>query len=292
MDTAGQQKILGYFIEEAKEHLETIEQGIAELAEVTEDPERINEMFRAAHSVKGGSAMLGYTSIQKAAHRLEDAFKLLTEHEIKVNQHLESLFFKGYDVLQEQIELLQSPLGLSDEDAEKITKTAEPHFAKLQEYLNKLINGEVGDEATVEVATELANQAKELLQQMLKLFQGKSTPTARKQLQGICYRLSQLAPQEKTWQILAKTAHKAVGNPKYSHHTLAPIIIKELKRGSDLLCLGQASKIEPSPSLKRLAAAKCPQVLLPVEPKAAAKILLQHFNRQQLSQISKLLSSS
>ncbi|WP_339367278.1 Hpt domain-containing protein, partial [Picosynechococcus sp. PCC 7002] len=56
MDAASQQKILGYFIEEAKEHLETLEQGILELSEVVDDTERVNELFRAAHSVKGGAA--------------------------------------------------------------------------------------------------------------------------------------------------------------------------------------------------------------------------------------------
>ena len=58
-----QQKILGYFIEEAKEHLETLERGILDLSAVIEDQERVNEMFRAAHSVKGGAAMLGYSGI-------------------------------------------------------------------------------------------------------------------------------------------------------------------------------------------------------------------------------------
>ena len=79
MDTANQQRILGYFIEEAKEHLQTLEQGILQLATSVRDAETVNEMFRAAHSVKGGAAMLGYTSIQKTAHRLEDSFKILKE---------------------------------------------------------------------------------------------------------------------------------------------------------------------------------------------------------------------
>jgi chemotaxis protein histidine kinase CheA len=73
LDAANAQRILGYFIEEAKEHLETLEKGILDLSNMANDSEQVNEMFRAAHSVKGGAAMLGYTSIQKTAHRLEDA---------------------------------------------------------------------------------------------------------------------------------------------------------------------------------------------------------------------------
>ena len=298
MDTASQQKILGYFIEEALEHLETIEKGISELSSVTQDPERLNEMFRAAHSIKGGAAMLGYTSIQKTSHRLEDAFKLLREHQVAVDQQLESLFFKGYDALQELVELLQSAFGLSDENATRITTAAEPNFVQLQDYLNRLISGQGAEipkvntaESPANASEQLATQAKILLKEMLQLFKQKSTPATRKQLQNICVRLSKLAPQEKTWENLAKTAYRAIANPKSSYLVLAPIIIQELKLGSDLLCLNRASEIVPGASLKRLASSKCPQVLIPVEPKGAAKTLVQNFNKQQLLQIVKLIGA-
>jgi len=64
LDSANDQKILGYFIEEAKEHLETLEHGILDLGNLVNNHEQMNEMFRAAHSVKAGAAMLGYSSIQ------------------------------------------------------------------------------------------------------------------------------------------------------------------------------------------------------------------------------------
>ena len=64
-----QQRIMGYFIEEAKDHLNTIEQGLLNLQSTVEDPEMVNEVFRAAHSVKGGAAMLGIDSMHKTAHR-------------------------------------------------------------------------------------------------------------------------------------------------------------------------------------------------------------------------------
>ena len=63
-----QKRILGYFIEEAKDHLNTIEQGLLNLQTTIEDAEMVNEVFRAAHSVKGGAAMLGLHSIQRTSH--------------------------------------------------------------------------------------------------------------------------------------------------------------------------------------------------------------------------------
>lgn len=74
-----QQRIMGYFIEEAKDHLNTIEQGLLNLQATIADPEMASEVFRAAHSVKGGAAMLGLDSIQHTSHRLEDYFKVLKE---------------------------------------------------------------------------------------------------------------------------------------------------------------------------------------------------------------------
>ena len=81
-----QQRIVGYFIEEAKDYLTTIEQGLMNLQGTIEDPELMDEVFRAAHSIKGGAGMLEFESIQQAAHRIEDFFKVLKEHPTHFHQ--------------------------------------------------------------------------------------------------------------------------------------------------------------------------------------------------------------
>lgn len=53
MNEEAQKRILNYFIEEARDHLATIEQGLLSLRDTVGDPEQINELFRAAHSIKG-----------------------------------------------------------------------------------------------------------------------------------------------------------------------------------------------------------------------------------------------
>lgn len=70
-----QQRILGYFIEEAKDHLVTIEQGLLNLQTTLKDAEMVNDLFRAAHSVKGGAAMLGISSILRISHRFESTLR-------------------------------------------------------------------------------------------------------------------------------------------------------------------------------------------------------------------------
>ncbi|MBZ8183169.1 Hpt domain-containing protein [Oscillatoria salina] len=296
MDANQQQKILGYFIEEAKEHLETLEQGILDLSSLVEDPERVDDMFRAAHSIKGGGAMLGYSTIQKTAHRLEDALKVLKEQKISVDKKLETLFFNGYDALKDLIDELQSPFGLRDEKGQEIVANAQPNFVELQNHLNQLVGGEgklvsLEQDTVTGVIPEIASQGREILKQMLQLLKGKSSSESRQKLQKLCDRLAKLNQDEENWVKLTQIAKKAIANPKHSYRTLAPVIIKDLKIGCDLLHCGRSSEIAASHSLQQLATTKLPQVLIPVEPKSAAKTLQNSFNKQQLAQLVQLLAA-
>jgi chemotaxis protein histidine kinase CheA len=168
VDAGNQQRILGYFIEEAKEHLDTLEKGLLDLRSVVQDSERVNEMFRAAHSVKGGAAMLGFSSIQKTAHRLEDSFKILKETEVKVDEKLETLFLLACDTLKDLLEQLQGPFGLREEEAERIMQEAEPNFVKLQNYLDRLVNG-TPEPATATAPTPAGNKAQPSLPRILPI---------------------------------------------------------------------------------------------------------------------------
>jgi type IV pili sensor histidine kinase/response regulator len=294
-----QQKILGYFIEEAKEHLETLERGILDLPSVINDQEQVNEMFRAAHSIKGGAAMLGYGSIQKIAHRLEDAFKILRENKLSADQKVESLFLKGYDVLQDLVEKLQSPFGLQNEEAEAIVESADPNFVELQAYLNQLLSKVSQGSAASSVPElspayepALSEQIRSLLKQMLQLFKQEPTDDRRQSIQVLCQRLAQLAPDVVDWQSLVTLSSKAIANSHHSFRTLAPVVIKDLKQGSDYIELNQRDRIFASAALKQLASASQPYLLLPLDPDAMAKLLRQAFNAQQIAQLVDSLGAS
>jgi type IV pili sensor histidine kinase/response regulator len=290
-----QQKILGYFIEEATEHLQALEQGILALSSTINDQEQVNGMFRAAHSIKGGAAMLGYTSIQKIAHRLEDAFKILREHEITVDQHLESLFLKGYDVLLDLIEKLQSPAGLHPEEAEAIVEGANPQFTKLDDYLNILLGQgkpiPIPADVPQVVNVLLSEQIRSRLKQLLRLFKKEATLQNRQALQQVCHQLAQFAPEVSGWQAHVQLSIQAIANPHHSFATLAPVVIKELKQSSDLMELNQSDRIKVSLKLSELANAPYPYILVPLEPDALAQRLRQAFTSQQLVQLVNALGS-
>jgi len=291
-----QQRILGYFIEEAKEHLGTLEQGLMNLSQASEDSEQVDELFRAAHSIKGGGAMLGYGSIQKTAHRLEDAFKVFRDGKVNVDEKLESLFLTAFDVLQDLITRLESPEGLSEAQGKELVKGAESQFKELQQHLDQCadIKAVIADLGTTESTPQETEKAtavspleslRPLLRQMLADFKGDDNPDSRQSLWETCDRAKDIAPDNSQWLELVKASKSAIGNPKHSYSTLAPVIIQELKQGADHLELGQPEKIEVSESLERLANTPTPQVLIPTEPEAAAALLKRIFNQQQLSQL-------
>ena len=131
-----EEQILGYFIEEAKEQLNTIEQGLLNLNITLKNAEMMNEIFRAAHSIKGSASMLGLSSIQHTSHCLEDWFKILQEHPVKVDINLESLLLDICDRLKILIDNLSFPIDLSEQESEVvISKWLDEHRKKLQSLI-------------------------------------------------------------------------------------------------------------------------------------------------------------
>jgi len=171
-----QQRILGYFIEEARDHVNTIEQGLLNLEGTLNDPEMISEVFRAAHSIKGGAAMLGLTSIQHTSHRLEDSFKVLKDHPVKVDQKLESLFLGVSDTLKVLLEHLSGPFGLSEDAANVLMSETEPVFQWLNEHLELLVEQGNRGVASNPDATQLHTASVENVSTLTELFLRRDIP--------------------------------------------------------------------------------------------------------------------
>ncbi|MEH1923222.1 Hpt domain-containing protein, partial [Nostoc sp.] len=172
-----QQRILGYFIEEARDHLNTIEQGLLNLEGTLNDPEMISEVFRAAHSIKGGAAMLGLTSIQHTSHRLEDCFKVLKDNPVQIDQKLESLFLGVSDTLKSLLEHLSGPYGLSEDAANTLMSETEPVFQWLYEHLELLVEQAKSGVVTSPDATELHTTSVENVSTLTELFLRRDIPS-------------------------------------------------------------------------------------------------------------------
>jgi chemotaxis protein histidine kinase CheA/ActR/RegA family two-component response regulator len=254
MEPEQQQRIMAYFIEEAKEHLNTIEQGLLNLANTVQNSEAMNELFRAAHSIKGGAAMLGLTRVQKTAHKLEDCFKVLQESPIKPDQKLESLFFMVFDALQTFLEQIQGAGG----DLALVTVSGvEPVFEELNDYLQSLVAraNPLENAHQQQLKADFAEKIHQQLRRMLELFKKPDGPHTREKLRQSCDRLMNLGTESNLskWQELIATAATAISQYSNSLPTLAQAIITDIKYAQKLILSGKESQIKVSKSLLSLA---------------------------------------
>jgi len=119
------------FVEEAIELLEKMESGLLTIRQ-DYSPNKIHEIMRAAHSLKGGSASLGLQQIKNIAHHLEDFFKALHSQEITIDVELETLLLQGYDCLRLPL-MEQITTGYYDQNLAKAN--AQPVFARIETKL-------------------------------------------------------------------------------------------------------------------------------------------------------------
>src|SRR5579875_390095 len=90
---------LQVFLQEAHEQIELLEQDILKL-EQEPSPELLQEIFRAAHTLKGAARAMGYQAMGELTHALEDLFDLLRNRQIEVTPELVDALFQGLDALK------------------------------------------------------------------------------------------------------------------------------------------------------------------------------------------------
>ncbi|MEL6382578.1 MAG: hybrid sensor histidine kinase/response regulator [Cyanobacteria bacterium J06626_18] len=105
MSDAKELEIKQQFLDEAQEYLGTLEAALLGIASGQVDTEKINGALRAAHSIKGGAGMMGYTELNRLAHRLEDSFKVLKiqRQQLDMDSELERLLLSAVDCLRQVI---------------------------------------------------------------------------------------------------------------------------------------------------------------------------------------------
>ena len=92
------------FLEESREHLQSLNDGLLSLENDPGDLSVLNEIFRNAHTLKGMSATMGYNKIAELTHEMEDVLDLLRKEQLKINEDIIDTIFKCVDSLQEMIE--------------------------------------------------------------------------------------------------------------------------------------------------------------------------------------------
>ncbi|KGP92877.1 chemotaxis protein CheA [Pontibacillus chungwhensis BH030062] len=94
---------LEVFIEESKEHLQTVNDSLLKLEKNPEDLTIVSEIFRAAHTLKGMSATMNYQDLANLTHKMENVLDLIRNSKIQVDSDLLDIIFDAVDDLEAMV---------------------------------------------------------------------------------------------------------------------------------------------------------------------------------------------
>jgi len=106
---------LKIFFAEAKEYIEVLNNGILTLENNPEDKETIDAIFRAAHSLKGMAAAMGFEKLTELTHKLENSLDKIREGKIKVKTEFIDLLFQALDNIQYLVKAVEENNGKEPE---------------------------------------------------------------------------------------------------------------------------------------------------------------------------------
>lgn len=113
---------LEIFIDETDEHLQTLSDCIMELEKEPGNMDVINEIFRAAHSLKGMAGTMGFKRMQHLTHDMENVFQEVRSDKIKVDSSMIDLLFKCLDAIEGYLNNVKASSDEGTEDNELIIK--------------------------------------------------------------------------------------------------------------------------------------------------------------------------
>lgn len=123
------------FFEESFEGLDVMESELLVLQPGTVDSETINTIFRAAHSIKGGSGTFGFNAVAEFTHVVETFLDQIRSGERELEVEHVDLLLKSVDCVRTQLTALQQEEPVPEEDAKALASEFE-----------KLLNGEVSND--------------------------------------------------------------------------------------------------------------------------------------------------
>lgn len=140
------QQIMNYYLEDANNHLKTIEQYLLNLQRTIEDPEMVSDLLRAVRcGIVGGANLLPISnthinSIHKTGLYLVDCFKIFQkEGSLKVDQKLQDLLMQLFYTLKSLIEPLGESSGLPDDETEQVLSEVEQIRKAIIEHFQWLV---------------------------------------------------------------------------------------------------------------------------------------------------------
>lgn len=111
---------LEIFIDETTEHLQSLNEQLLILEKEPDNTDTINEIFRAAHSLKGMAGTMGYKRMQRLTHDMENVFSEIRNGKMNVTAYLVDTLFQGLDALESYLSNIQETADEGTDDHQDI----------------------------------------------------------------------------------------------------------------------------------------------------------------------------
>lgn len=172
MDTS---QYMSMFLEESLENLQTLNESLLDLEQNPDDTDKVNEIFRVAHTIKGMAATMGFTDLAELTHKMEDVLAEFREGKLKVTQDVVTVLFDCLDTLEKMVDNVQEGSeekididgimkALADikENGNKSNAEEETQASEIKsEDENKMISGDEFDLDLNQYDTSVIRQARE-----------------------------------------------------------------------------------------------------------------------------------
>lgn len=110
MDTS---QYMSMFLEEAMDNLQTLNESLLQLEQEPHNIDKVNEIFRVAHTLKGMAATMGFNEVGELTHKMEDVLSRFRDGKLKVTQDVVTVLFKCLDTLEQMIKNIED--GVEEE---------------------------------------------------------------------------------------------------------------------------------------------------------------------------------
>ncbi|ENJ9652679.1 chemotaxis protein CheA [Clostridium botulinum] len=143
MDTS---QYMSMFLEESMDNLQTLNDSLLQLEQEPDDIDKLNEIFRVAHTIKGMAATMGFNEMAELTHKMEDVLSNFREGDLKVTQNVVTVLFKCLDTLEQMVN------NISEEVDEKVP------IDHIIEELEKAAKGDISSEDQKEESIETTEE--------------------------------------------------------------------------------------------------------------------------------------
>ena len=145
---------LEIFIDESSEHIQTLSDCIMALEQEPDNKDTINEVFRAAHSLKGMAGTMGFKRMQRLTHDMENVFQEVRSDKIKVDSAMIDLLFKCLDAIDSYVENIKATSDEGTDENEAIIKELNDFIQKEEGETTEQPQSEKPAEETQPEATD------------------------------------------------------------------------------------------------------------------------------------------